>query len=125
MPPWVAVLGVLDDIEWGGDFVTGVVLVGLALALFAYGFRWGRWRALGVLAAVWVVPLIAADVLYFGFGVNAFGSYCGEPECDPGPLPATLLVVYLPVALALSGMGVRTRRAQSTGVQTLDESGLV
>jgi hypothetical protein len=100
---------VLSDVEWGGDFVTGVVLTGLALGLIAFGFAWGRRRALTVIAVVWTVPLVASDILSFGFGVNLVG-YWGEPECDPGPLPVSLLLMVLPVGLALTAAGVALRR---------------
>jgi hypothetical protein len=110
----MVVLALLEDVEWEGDFVTGVVIVAFGFALAAYGFRWGRWRALTVLAAVWSFPLVASDVLYFGFGVDLLGIYCGEPVCDPGPLPATLVMFYLPVALALTGAGVALRRRATT-----------
>jgi hypothetical protein len=113
----VGVLGVLDDVEWGGDFVFGVVLVGLALAVVAFGFGWGRWRALAVLAAVWTVPLVLSDALYFGSGANPFGFYCGEPKCDPGPLPATLIIFWLPGALVLSGAGIALRKRRRRRTQ--------
>jgi len=96
----------LSDVEWGGDFVTGLLLVAVALTLIAIGFLWGRWRALVVVAALWAIPLLFLDGLYFGLGVDVPG-YCGEPECDPGPLPASLGLLVLPLALALVAVGVR------------------
>jgi hypothetical protein len=107
MPP-----AVLQDVEWGGDVVSGVVLVAFGVALVAFGYAWGRWRALAVLAAVWTIPLAAADLLYFGLDVNLLG-YCGEPDCDPGPIPMTVLLLFLPVGLTLAGGGVAARRRRS------------
>lgn len=113
----VGVLGVLDDVEWGGDFVFGVVIVGFGLALVTFGFGWGRWRALAVLTALWTTPLVLSDVLYFGSGANPFGLYCGEPKCDPGPFPATLMIFYLPGALVLTGAGIALRKRRRRRTQ--------
>ena len=99
----------LDDVEWGGDAVTALVLVLLGLAFFALGFAWGRRRAIVLVALVLAVPTVALDALYFGAGVDLPG-YCGEPECDPGPLPASLALAFLPVPLALTTLGVALRR---------------
>ena len=43
-------------------------------------------------------PRFGSDVLYFGFGVNLIG-YCGEPACDPGPIPTSLALFCLPFSL--------------------------
>jgi hypothetical protein len=37
----VAMLGVLQDVEWGGDVVIGVALATLGAALIAFGYAWG------------------------------------------------------------------------------------
>ena len=102
----------LDDVEWGGDAVTALVLVLLGLAFFALGFAWGRRRAIVLVALVLAVPTVALDALYFGAGVDLPG-YCGEPECDPGPIPASLGLAFLPVPLALTTLGVALRRSRS------------
>jgi hypothetical protein len=98
----------LSTIE-SGDMLTGIGLVVAAASIVVYGFVWGRWRALIPLAVVWTVPLILADLLYFGFGVETV-RYCGEPTCDPGPLPASLGILFLPIGLALCSVGVVLRR---------------
>lgn len=105
-------LAVLQDVEWVGDVVSGVVLAAIGAAVVAFGYAWGRWRALAVLAAVWAIPLIAADLLYFGLDINLLG-YCGEPDCDPGPIPMTVLLLFLPVGSALAASGVAARRRRS------------
>jgi hypothetical protein len=102
----------LHDVEWAGDVLNGVVLAAAGATLVAYGYLWGRRRALAVLAAAWAIPLIAADLLYFGLDVNPLG-YCGEPECDPGPIQASILLLFLPVGLALAATGVSVRRRRS------------
>jgi hypothetical protein len=55
-------------------------------------------RPLVVLGAVMTAALVVSDLLYFGFGVNLIG-YCGEPKCDPGPIPAVIAVPDPPPAL--------------------------
>jgi hypothetical protein len=68
---------------------------------------------------LWSVPLIALDALYFGAGVDPGSAvhrpiYCGEPRCDPGPLPVSLGLFFLPPAAALVTMGVGLRRRRDS-----------
>ncbi len=112
----LCVLAFLGNVEWNGDFVTGVALLAFALALVGFGFAWARPRALLILAAVWTVPLVGSDLLYFGLGINLVG-YCGEPKCDPGPLPATLGLLALPIALVLAFAGITVRARRSATPQ--------
>ena len=100
--------GTLDDVEWGGDGVAATLLVVLALAHVAVGFAWGRWRAIAYVAAGFIVLAVGLDVLYFGLGLNLAG-YCGEPECDPGPIPMVFALLVLPVPLVLTAIGVGLR----------------
>lgn len=108
----VAMPGVLQGVEWGGDVVSGVALAAIGAALVAFGYAWGRRRALAVLAAAWAIPLVGADLVYFGLDINLPG-YCGEPDCDPGPIPMTILLLFLPLGLALVAGGVAARRRRS------------
>jgi len=98
-----------SSIEWGGDVLVAAAVVAIAVGLTAYGYAWPRWRALGILAVLWATPLLISDALYFGFDVETL-PYCGEPDCDPGPLPASLGLAALPVALGLAAAGLKARR---------------
>jgi hypothetical protein len=104
-------VAVLEGVEWGGDFVTGVALIAIALALVALGVRWGRWHAVLVVAVLYSAPLLLLDALYFGLGLNLAG-YCGEPKCDPGPVPLSFGLILLPVVLGLPALGVVGRRGR-------------
>lgn len=109
----MALLAPLDDVEWSGDFLDALLALGIAVALIAYGFAWGRWRALGVLVTALAVPLIVSDVLYFGADVDPLGWYCEPDECDPGPLPASFGLLLLPAALGMAASGVALRRRRT------------
>jgi hypothetical protein len=89
-----------------------LTLVGSSAALVGFGFAWGRFRALAVLTALWTIPPVASDILYYGFGVNLIG-YCGEPVCDPGPIPASISAFFLPFPLFLAAVGVRLRQRET------------
>jgi hypothetical protein len=95
-----------------GDLANGALISLAVVALVALGFAVGRWRVLGVLAGVVVLALVGSDALYFGLGVNLAG-YCGEPRCDPGPLPLSLGLLFLPAVLALAALGVALRRRRA------------
>jgi hypothetical protein len=99
-----------------GDVVTGVVLAAVAIVLFVLGYVSGRWKAPIAVGAALVVALVASDLLYFGLGVNLAG-YCGEPKCDPGPIPAIFALPVVPLAVIPGMAGVAARR------QRQDESG--
>jgi hypothetical protein len=105
-------VALLEDVEWGGDVVNGLVIALIGGGLISFGYAWGGSRAIYAMAALLTIPLVASDVLYFGFGVNLLG-YCGEPKCDPGPIPVTLGLVFLPPALVLTWVGVVIRRRAS------------
>jgi hypothetical protein len=92
-----------------GAPLTIVILLAVAAGLFAFGFASGRFVVLVVLGAVMTAALVISDVLYFGFGVNLIG-YCGEPKCDPGPVPALLAVPFLIFPLFFVALGVRVRQ---------------
>jgi hypothetical protein len=92
-----------------GAPLTIVVLIVVAAGLVALGFAWGRFIALVVLGAVMTAALVICDVLYFGFGVNLIG-YCGEPKCDPGPIPSVIAVPFLIFPLFFVAIGVRVRQ---------------
>jgi hypothetical protein len=77
-----------------GAPLTIVILLVVAAGLVAFGFTSGRFTALVMLGAAMTAALVISDVLYFGFGVNLIG-YCGEPKCDPGPIPAIIAVPFL------------------------------
>jgi hypothetical protein len=94
------------------DALSVLAVVGACAALVGFGFAWGHFRALAVLTALWAIPPIASDILYFGFGVNLIG-YCGEPLCDPGPIPISMIVIFLPFPFFLVAVGVRLRQRQS------------
>ena len=103
--------GALDEVEWSGDGVTALFLLLLGLAFVALGFAWGRTRAVWVVALVLVLAAVGLDALYFGLGLNLAG-YCGEPECDPGPIPLIIGIPFLPMPLALICLGVHIRRVR-------------
>jgi hypothetical protein len=92
-----------------GAPLTIVILLAVAAGLFAFGFASGRFVVLVVLGAVTTAALVISDVLYFGFGVKLIG-YCGEPKCDPGPVPAVLAVPFLIFPLFFVALGVRVRQ---------------
>jgi hypothetical protein len=79
--------------EIGAPLTIVILLVGAA-GLVAFGFTSGRFIALAMLGAAMTAALVISDVSYFGFGVNLIG-YCGEPKCDPGPIPAVIAVPFL------------------------------
>ncbi|HEX8054551.1 MAG TPA: hypothetical protein VF517_16310 [Thermoleophilaceae bacterium] len=101
----------LDEVEWSGDGVTALVLLVLGLTFVAFGFAWGRSRAITVVAFVLTVASVGLDALYFLFDVNLAG-YCEEPKCDPGPIPMSIMLIVLPVPLALTYIGVHVRRVR-------------
>jgi hypothetical protein len=96
-------------VVWG-DVLFALVLIAIGIALAVLGAVWGRWRAVPVVGLLYSAPLVLLDALYFGLGLN-LGGYCGEPKCDPGPLPLSLLLIALPIVLALTALGVLVRRA--------------
>jgi hypothetical protein len=92
-----------------GAPLTIVILLVVAAGLVAFGFTSGRFTALVMLGAAMTAALVISDVLYFGFGVNLIG-YCGEPKCDPGPIPAIIAVPFLIFPLFFVAIGVRVRQ---------------
>ena len=92
-----------------GDAITGVLMTAAGIGLVGLGYLVGRWRVLIAVAVVIAVPLILSDVLYFGADVDLPG-YCGEPKCDPGPIPMSIMLLFLPAILGLTALGVLGRR---------------
>lgn len=72
-------------------------------------------KALTVVAAPAAVPTVVLDALYSGFGFNPSGIYCGEPKCDPGPIPMSGLLILLPAALTSVALGVVARSLRVSG----------
>ena len=106
----------LEDVEWGGDFVTGVVIVAIGAALVWFGFVARRLWAPVLVAVVPTVAAIASDVLYFGFDVDLIG-YCGDVACEPSPcespcepIPVSFALFLVPPAVLLTWLGVVIRR---------------
>jgi hypothetical protein len=88
--------------------LTVLVLLGAAVGLVIFGLAWRRFIVLAVLAGVMTAAFALSDILYFGFGINLIG-YCGEPQCDPGPIPAIILTPALIFPLFFVAIGIRIR----------------
>src|SRR4051812_33603635 len=101
-------VGALDDVEWRGDFVEAIEVVAFSFALIAVGFAWPSGRTLAGGSLLFSTPLVALDLLYFVLGINLAG-YCGEPKCDPGPIPLSVMLMALPFLLILMWIGIELR----------------
>lgn len=98
-----------------GDLITGAAIVLVAAVLGAIGYATGRFKVAVLLALALAAAALVSDLLYFSFGIN-LGDYCGEPKCDPGPIPLAWTVPFIPLLLAPVGFGVavRTRRRRAS-----------
>jgi len=112
----VAVIVIVLSLAWFGALegrpdsgMAVLIVLGIVGVKALIGFAWGRWKTLVVVAVLAVVPTVVLDALYFGLGFNPSGVYCGEPKCDPGPIPMSIMLILLPVALAGVALGVVAR----------------
>lgn len=82
-----------------------VLIAGLWICLLAHlglGYMTHRWLAVLLVPLVYVAAFLVSDLLYEVAGLNLAG-YCGEPECDPGPIPASFFSPFVYVGAAVAG----------------------
>jgi hypothetical protein len=97
----------LTSIEWGGDFVMAVLALGVAVALVGVGFRWPSWKVLLLVAAACALPVLAFDALWLSGLIDYCEATPANPDpCDPGPIPASLSLTFLPFVLLLVAAGI-------------------
>ena len=97
-----------------GAIVMPSLLAVVAASLVATGFTRPLLSTAALMAAGWALGAVLMDAAFFGGGIR-LAPYCGEPECDPGPIPAVFSVVMIPVGVMLvaAGIGIgRIKRRQ-------------
>lgn len=96
------------------------LVICLIVEILAAGIMGWRLRVhialLGITAIV-VTTTVTLDAIYFTLGKDPLDlGYCGEPQCDPGPIPATIgLVFLLPMYWAITatiGLVARLKRSR-------------
>jgi hypothetical protein len=90
---------------FGSDaaYVLGA-LAGLVLPA-AFGFVWRRSLVFFAVSIAYFLGLLAADALTY----DTLRDHCNSPQvdaCDPGPFPATFLLILLPFVLAATLAGL-------------------
>ena len=91
--PVLILAGSFEQIEWSGDFVTGVILAALLYVSFALGFVVGRWRAALYVWAGSVAVVLVEQALWTPDPARS-----GIDDLPPASLlPFTPLVMLLPV----------------------------
>src|SRR4051794_17162485 len=84
-------------------------MVAVVLLPVAVGWLWRSWfLACFAVGSAFFVGLVAADALTY----RTVWHHCNFPQtdaCDPGPFPATMMLLALPVPIVCTVIGVVAR----------------
>jgi hypothetical protein len=92
-------------------------LLGLIVLPAVTGAHWRGVRGLIAIALGWILGLVIVDALTY----DTLWHRCNDPQpdgCDPGPIPATFLILATPIVLLTAAVGrgasnqIRKRRRE-------------
>jgi hypothetical protein len=104
VPLYAAFTSVAWEDDGGGGYAAMAIL---AVALFAGGYAWGRWKALVWLGTVpWVALALLSDIAWMT------GLWDRSDEYEPLPTTPFLVIFGLPILVGLVALGVAVRRTR-------------
>jgi hypothetical protein len=105
---WAA--GALDEVEWGDDLLTGVVITALCVAHIAAGYALPRGSTYLAVTALWFAGTVGVDL------VTSLQDQPADPNCDPcvGASFGFFFVVFA-LPLVAAGHGLRRLDQRAAG----------